>query len=478
MPPGPIGLSFIGNRHQMPILKPWLKFAQWSHHYGPVVSIYMGSTPNIILNSPEAAWDLLEKRSDIYSSCPRFIVASEILSDNKRGAMLPYGSVWCKWRKVMYLGFNSRGAETYKEIQSIESNVMILQILQQPELYEKHIERFSASVASSVVYGRRVESGDNWIVQEMAASRSWKYIVESLPFLLKLPRKLQWFRAEPEARRQEDRKFLIQLLKEVKERMKNSSSPECLAAQTLSEMDINGMTELEVAYAVASPFQNGLDTARDLSGEHIHHSLVSMMNFPHVMRKAQAELDLIVGPNRLPSFQDIKQLPYVRAVVNEALRWRPNPVLGGTPHSVTMDNVYNGMFIPKGSSLFMNFFVMMRDPTMFPLPDEFRPERFIETTNPWLLNFDLCFGFGRRKFPGMHLALNSISIKVACILWAFNITTLVDKHGMPILPGWDTYQNDTIVASFDCMFSARTEVAAKRIELECSLSKERLENWK
>lgn len=67
--------------------------------------------------------------------------------------------------------------------------------------------------------------------------------------------------------------------------------------------------------------------------------------------KAQAELDRVVGSDRLPSFEDLPSLPYVRAIVSETLRWRPVAVLGGTPHATTADDTYRGMFIPKGSTI-------------------------------------------------------------------------------------------------------------------------------
>lgn len=68
-----------------------------------------------------------------------------------------------------------------------------------------------------------------------------------------------------------------------------------------------------------------------------------MLHYPEVMRKAQAQLDAIVGSERLPDFEDEENLPYVKAVINETLRWRPVAALGGTPHAVTSDDVYNGM---------------------------------------------------------------------------------------------------------------------------------------
>ncbi|OBZ66931.1 3-hydroxyphenylacetate 6-hydroxylase [Grifola frondosa] len=251
MPPGPRGLPFIGNKHQVPSIKPWRQFAEWNRQYGPVVSLYLGSTPVIILGTAQAAWDLLEKRSDIYSSRPRFVVAGEILSDNLRGLMLPYGEAWRKWRKVLHSGFHARRAEAYKIYK-----------------YERHLQRYAASVATSVTYGRRVESVDEWIVRENMAAMDYltsvnipgKYLVESWPWLLKLPRSLQWFRREPELHRQRDITLLTHLLDDVKKRMSDGTVPDCLTSQTVANQEKNELTNLEIAYTVSSPFGAGIET--------------------------------------------------------------------------------------------------------------------------------------------------------------------------------------------------------------------------
>ena len=72
---------------------------------------------------------------------------------------------------------------------------------------------------------------------------------------------------------------------------------------------------------------------------------------------------------------------------------------------------------------------------MFPEPEELRPERFLETTDPRLKNFELPFGFGRRSCPGNHLALNSLFINISRILWAFDIKPALDKDGKDVIPG-------------------------------------------
>lgn len=68
-----------------------------------------------------------------------------------------------------------------------------------------------------------------------------------------------------------------------------------------------------------------------------------MVHYPEKMRKAQAELDAVVGRERMPEYTDRDSLPYVRALINEVLRWRPVAALGGSPHSVTADDEYQGM---------------------------------------------------------------------------------------------------------------------------------------
>lgn len=56
--------------------------------------------------------------------------------------------------------------------------------------------------------------------------------------------------------------------------------------------------------------------------------MLAMVLYPDVMRKAQAEIDRVVGRDRLPNFGDYDNLPYMRAMVKEVLRWRPVGPLG------------------------------------------------------------------------------------------------------------------------------------------------------
>lgn len=58
-------------------------------------------------------------------------------------------------------------------------------------------------------------------------------------------------------------------------------------------------------------------------------------------------------------------LKYIRAIASETLRWRPVAVLGGTPHASTADDLYNGMFIPKGSTIIAPLWTSKSPPTSY-----------------------------------------------------------------------------------------------------------------
>ena len=150
-----------------------------------------------------------------------------------------------------------------------------------------------------------------------------------------------------------------------------------------------------------------------------------MTKHPDIQRKAQAELDAVVGPRRLPHFADRASLPYVNALVKECFRWQCVVPLG-VPHRVSEDEEYNGHLIPKGSILVPNQWyghilwarfgdwkllragsrAMSRDPVAYFDPEEFKPERFFDpqTRDP----VKYVFGFGRRCVPSTASAYDTL----------------------------------------------------------------------
>ncbi|TAQ85744.1 hypothetical protein B7494_g5930 [Chlorociboria aeruginascens] len=89
-----------------------------------------------------------------------------------------------------------------------------------------------------------------------------------------------------------------------------------------------------------------------------------------------AELDTVVGPNRLPNWDDESSLPYIRAIIEEVHRWAPIGSLG-IPHASTKDDNYNGQHIPESTIIFPNLTALSRHPDRYRNPDLFEPEIFL-----------------------------------------------------------------------------------------------------
>jgi len=119
---------------------------------------------------------------------------------------------------------------------------------------------------------------------------------------------------------------------------------------------------------------------------------------PKVMKKAQDELDRVVGKGELPDFSHTGDLPYIDALVKEVLRWGSTSPLA-VPTRAMQDDVYRGYLIPAGAIMVQNVWAICRDPSVYPDPEVFNPDRFLKDgkINPLVFDpGDRVFGTGRR----------------------------------------------------------------------------------
>jgi cytochrome P450 family 619 len=221
----------------------------------------------------------------------------------------------------------------------------------------------------------------------------------------------------------------------------------------------------ELAFMGGTVTEGGSDTTASVITAFVQ----AMIVWPEVQKKAQAQIDSVVGEDRSPNWGDYVRLPYVAQCVKESMRWRPVVPLP-LPRVLAEDDWINGKLLPKGTTVIMNSWGMQHDPTRFPGPDLFDPDHFIGVTK---LANELAigdpedrdhygYGAGRRICPGIHLAERTMFLAMAKILWAFDVSPGKDRAGKIVLPDTSPergYCEGALICAYD--FPATFKVRGK-----------------
>ncbi|KAL7908167.1 cytochrome P450 [Trichoderma velutinum] len=440
LPRGPRGFPILGNLLQVPPTHSWIKFKEWADQYGPLYSLSLAGNRHVVVSTEKIANDLLRERGNIYSSRPYFPMGAEILSHNLRPVLLPYNELWRKGRKLMHSFASQTAASAYEPIQLLESSRLLKDLLADPSNYEKWFERYSAAVILRLAYGKTIETGDEKVVREILevvhtverVASPGAYLVDIFPMLMWLPKWLAPFKREGERLHRRELNLFRQNLDDVRADIAKGSHTPSFCRSWLEKEQLTGLNNDEAAYVIGTMFEAGAGTTAAAMMSFV----LAMVHHPEWQRRLHQEIDDVVGNSRLPNFDDIPRLPITRAIVKETLRWRP-VTAGGLPHQLIKDDVYQGVFLQAGTCVHPNQWAIHRDPTLYPDPESFCPERWLEpswpsyreplTQFPNLQNFS-AFGFGRRICPGQSIAERSLNIVVARIGWGCTVSKLRDME--------------------------------------------------
>lgn len=174
-------------------------------------------------------------------------------------------------------------------------------------------------------------------------------------------------------------------------------------------------------YLFADMIQGGTDTTYVTSSIII----AAVARHPEAVKRAQEELDAVCGSDplnlRLPEFSDRPNLPYILAMIKEAIRWRPLLQIG-LPHMLTKDDEYKGYRFPAGTLFTWNAWAISFDEKEYEDPNVYKPERFLkeEADIDNVLKGHYSFGPGRRVCAGYNVADTNLWILVARMLYCFD----------------------------------------------------------
>ncbi|KAF7314436.1 Cytochrome P450 [Mycena kentingensis (nom. inval.)] len=465
-PPGPRPLPLVGNVPDIPQTFPWLTYTEWGRKYGPLVHLTAFGDHILVINSAKMADDLLEKRSQIYSDRPSIPMIGFMGWGFNMGFM-QYGDKWRTYRRLMHQFFKKEATAYYRPIQRAKIHDMLRQVLATPADFRDHIRTEAAAIIMASVYGYDVKPVKDEFVRiaEDAVARLGVGVfspINMAPWVRFLP---GWLPGCGFQKFLSDTRAVVKKMKEVPyewakaNMLQGIDSTSVVAKMLETGQGQAGSVDEEMCQAVAGlAYAAGADTTVSA----ISTLFLVLAMHPEVQKRAQADIDAVVGPNRLPDFSDRPRLPYIDAIYREILRWRPILPLS-VAHGTTEDDIYEGYFIPKGTTVFANVWAMSYEESVFPEPAKFRPERYLTadgklTDDP---RMDITvFGHGRRICAGRYVAEESVWLSIASILASFDVTK---KKGVDI-PG--TYCDGLIIHPhpFECNIVPRSADARALVE--------------
>ncbi|KAI4862537.1 cytochrome P450 [Hypoxylon rubiginosum] len=476
LPPSPPAEPIIGHIRRLPMENAHIKHMEYAKQYNSDV-VYFNVLGNhmIVLNTQKAANELLDKRGANYQDRPRFVLF-EVMGWGLTLTFLPYGPRFRLHRSVLQTGFTKTAITNYRPIQEDEARQAVARILKRPEAWDFAVRRFASAIVLRIGFGVTVRSDDDPFIKiasdaNMATGGGgnpgtalvdylppFRYIPEFLNFSKSLQHARKWGWA---IRNLHDIPFSA-IKKEFDEGTANPSFAYTLLMKYKENEEAgipNQLTLQDIQGASGAVFIAGSNTTFATTTV----ALLNMMLNPEVFQKARAEIDRVVGTERLPSFDDRPDLRYIDYLVEEASRWRPlSPI--GIPHKSLNDDVYNGMFIPRGTYVYYNTYAMSRDPTVYKDPERFNPDRYTPKDEggdgePLLVG---PFGFGRRVCVGRHLAQASVWAIMATLIATTDISKPIGPNGKPVE---QTIKFSTGLSShpgtLDVVFKPRSEKALR-----------------
>ncbi|XP_027092262.1 cytochrome P450 81Q32-like [Coffea arabica] len=448
LPPSPIlNLPVLG--HLLLIKKPLHRgLAKISDRHGPVLLLEFGSRPVLLVSSASAAEECLNKHDIVFANRPRLLAGKHLGYNYTSMAWTSYGDHWRNLRRIASLEIlSSHRLQTLHGIRVDEVKLMLKRLFSASE-NKKSVDmralffELMLNVMMRMIAGKRYY-GEN--VGEVEEARRFREIVEETMIIggasnmgdfwpvlrwLKVGKKEKALRVLQENRDQ----FVQELIKgfrSAKDAENGGGDAEETGEKkkTLIEVLLT-LQQKEPEYykdeIIRSLMLVLLAAGTDTSVGTMEWALSLMLNNPSTLEKAKAEIDRIIGKERLLDESDVANLPYLRCIISETLRMFPaGPIM--LPHESSEECVVGGYRVPGGTMLIVNLWAIQNDSKNWEDPRKFKPERFegLEGTRD---GYKLMpFGSGRRGCPGEGLAMRMVGFALGSIIQCFDWSRISEE---------------------------------------------------
>ncbi|KAL2320829.1 hypothetical protein Fmac_029798 [Flemingia macrophylla] len=436
LPPGPIGLPIIGHLHLLSPT-PHQEFHKISIRYGPIIHLFLGSVPCVVVSTAEAAKEFLKTHETSFSNRPAKTVAVEALTYGFQDFLFaPYGPYW-KFMKKLCMSelLGGHMLDLFLPVRRQETHRFVKRVHQKTgeavnfggefmTLSNNIVSRMTMSQASS-----ENENEDEEMRKVVAdtAELVGKFNISDFIWFLK-SFDLQGFNKRLKKIHHRFDVVMDRIIKErEEERRKNKETGGTRGFKDMLDVlldiyeDENPEMKLDKD-SIKAFIMDILVAGTDTSAVTMEWGMAELINNPRVLEKAREEIDSVIGKSRIVEESDIINLPYLQAIVKETMRMHPaGPLIF---RESSRGAVVCGYNIPAKTRLFINVWAIGRDPKHWESPLEFRPERFIENGASGLdvrgQHYHLIpFGSGRRMCPGASLALQVVHVNLAAMIQCF-----------------------------------------------------------
>lgn len=401
--------------------------------------LHIGVRPVLIVSSSDDARDIMKTHDLIFSNRPKLTISDRLLYQGKDVAAAPYGEYWRKVRSICVLQLLSNKrvqsfrAQREEEVALLVQDVKHSALLSLPVNLSQLFASLTLDVICRVAFGRKyIESGEGGrkfkeMLGEFMRLLGGFYMADFIPWLAWVDR-INGSDAKVKKIAEEFDKFLDVVVDEHigALKMKGGTSVEDEEGKdfvdVLLEVQNSGIAGSSIDRdsikgIILDIFSGGTDTTYTF----LEWAMAEILRHPRVCGKLQNEVMGIAKGKPDITESDLDKMHYLKAVIKETLRLHP-PIPLLAPRESTEDVKIMGYDIAARTMVYINAWAIGRDPSEWDEPEEFRPERFVNSSvDVKGHDFQLLpFGAGRRGCPGILFAMITNELVLANIVHKFD----------------------------------------------------------
>lgn len=455
--PGPRGLPLIGNLWDLRGVDAAEKYRVWAARFGDVYQVQLGNVTVVVVNSAAAARTVFGQGSQALASRPEFYTFHRVLSDTAGTTIgtAPYSESLKRRRRAAASALNRPSVASYTGHLDVETRDFVAELASCGECGEvavdpmPMIQRLSLSLAVTLNWGVRGPSRRDGLFDEITHVEEeisrFRSTTGNLQDYVPLLRLNPFTGHSARAREMRDRRdaYLRELDDGLQERIDAGTHAPCIQANVILE-DRAGekddtrhrLSKAELTSISLTMLSGGLDTITTT----VAWFTALLAHRPDIQEKAWSEIQrhLELSGQQMPGqtvdsnlsplcdAEDDQQCRYIVALVRESLRYF-TVVRLSLPRASIRDLVHEGVVIPKGTVFFLNAWACNMDPNVWPDPEVFRPERWLEQPDAPLFTY----GVGYRMCAGSLLANRELYLLYMRLIASFTLKPATSSHSGP-----------------------------------------------